>query len=180
MEHLRTALWPLAKAELMRANADRKHPFRYFTLGTLGETYPELRTVVNRGISAELILRCYTDSRTPKVAQLRQHSEVSALFYHPKKQLQVRIKGQARLVESGEAFEQIKSRLAAGPSARDYQTQRPPGSAWQEDALGEHLYFCLVEIIPDEIDLLQLRREGHLRSSLRRHEDGWEEIPLVP
>ena len=40
-------LFDLAKAELIRSNADRRHPFRYLSLATHG-VYPEIRTVVKR------------------------------------------------------------------------------------------------------------------------------------
>lgn len=43
-------LFNLAQAELLRSNADRRHPFLYFTLATFGR-YPEARTVVNRHVN---------------------------------------------------------------------------------------------------------------------------------
>ena len=85
-------LFNLAQAELLRSNADRRHPFLYFTLATFGR-YPEARTVVNRHVNAGLSVLLFTDRRTSKVSQARESPRVTALFYHPKKKLQVRMNG---------------------------------------------------------------------------------------
>ena len=77
-------LFKLAKAELLRSNADRRHPFLYFTLATFGQ-YPEARTVVKRHAGQDLSLLFFTDSRKHKVRQIKKNAKVSALFYHPNK-----------------------------------------------------------------------------------------------
>ncbi|MFK7970361.1 MAG: pyridoxamine 5'-phosphate oxidase family protein, partial [Bacteroidia bacterium] len=72
-----------AQGELLRANADKRHPFRFFTLATL-DKYPEVRTVVLRKAKPDFDIVLFTDSRSPKVRHIQASPHVSALFYHPK------------------------------------------------------------------------------------------------
>ncbi|NNM21982.1 MAG: pyridoxamine 5'-phosphate oxidase, partial [Flavobacteriaceae bacterium] len=90
-------LLPFIKAELLLTNTDKNHPFRHFFLSTFGK-YPETRTVVNRGVTEDLEITFFTDSRTPKVEQIKENNKVSALFYHPGKLLQLRLYGQAHII----------------------------------------------------------------------------------
>nr|MCH9659806.1 hypothetical protein [Bacteroidota bacterium] len=67
-------LLPFAKAELLLSNTQKEHPFKYANLSTFGE-YPETRMVVNRGVLSDLEVTFFTDSRTPKVAQIRENKK---------------------------------------------------------------------------------------------------------
>ena len=171
-----------AKAELSRSNADKKHPFRYFSLSTLAE-YPETRMVVNRKIGQDLSVLLYTDTRTPKVEQIQKNNKVTALFYHPKKRLQIRLKGKASLIQEGHPdFEKYVAKVRQSPSLRDYTTLLSPGSplATTEVEHGSILHFTAILIQPDYLDILLLRREGHLRSLYEKIEEEWVENRLVP
>lgn len=172
-----------AKAELFRSNADRKHPFRFFFLATSG-SYPELRTVVQRQVDPNLQVLFYTDSRSPKVAQMQQQPEVSALFWHPKKQLQVRLKGAAQFIDASHPeYVDYLARVQQSPSTKDYRSLQAPGTALgkgEAPAYGAQWHFLAVLIQPHELDVLQLQREQHLRCRYRLQAGHWQEEPLAP
>ncbi|MCB0551597.1 MAG: pyridoxamine 5'-phosphate oxidase family protein, partial [Phaeodactylibacter sp.] len=137
-------LFELAKAELLRSNTDHRHPFRYFSLATFG-LFPEVRTVVAREVSQSLSVLFFTDSRTPKVAQIKENPRVSALFYHPKKKLQARIKGMAELIGKGhEAYPSLLERVKNSDALKDYTAVLAPGSKVKDtlDVIyGDSLHF---------------------------------------
>lgn len=172
-----------AKTELVRSNVDRKHPFRFFTLATIGD-FPEVRTVVKRNVRADLSIIFFTDSRSPKVEEIQYNQKVSALFYHPKKKLQVRIRGEANFIDSSQEdfpkyFEQIKQ----ARSISDYTSALPPGTKISEFSAITHveeIHFMPVHIQPIEIDVLQLDLNGHQRALYVLENDDWREIILTP
>lgn len=177
-------LLTLAKAELRRSNADRKHPFRYFYFATLDE-FPEVRTVVNRKVDLDLTLTFFTDARSPKVQQLQKNPKVSALFYHPNKKLQIRMSGLAELVDQAHGdFDRLLNEVKQTSSLKDYTTLQAPGSTVSEEAkllFGDEVYFLAIKIHPVKLDILQLGREGHLRSAYVKQEgEAWKATTLVP
>jgi len=176
-------LFDYAKAELFRSNADHRHPFRYFYLATIG-SYPEVRTVVKRRVDPDLTLLFFTDARSPKVEQIRSNAKVSALFYHPKKKLQIRMKGQAALVsEEDEDFRQFLNQIRQSPALKDYTTREAPGSVVNDEAellFGPEVYFLPVRLRPLYLDILQLGKERHQRSAYSWKEGEWQEERLVP
>ncbi len=174
-------LLDLAKAELLRSNADRKHPFLYFWLGTQGD-YPEVRMVVKRDADPDFNITFFTDSRSPKVEQIRKASRITSAFYHPRKKLQVRLKGEATFIESGAYYEKALQRVESGSSSKDYSTLKPPGAPLQGEVpeLGEVLHFLVVKILPERLDILQLGTDQHQRASYSKSGTIWEETLLVP
>ena len=178
-------LLELARAELLRSNADRKHPFRLMYISTFGE-YPEVRTVVKRRINPDLKLTFFTDSRSPKVAQIRNNPKVAALFYHPKKKLQIRLYGHAQLIDEGHGdFNRYLQSVKESPALKDYTTLQAPGlplsAGTEANALfGDEVHFIAIEIDPEKLDILQLGRESHNRSLYQQIAGEWQEQPLVP
>ena len=79
-------IWQTLLHELHRGALDPKHPFRYLTVATIGEQFPQVRTVVLRQFTADLEFLVYTDARSSKVQELLEVPRVSLLFYHPKKE----------------------------------------------------------------------------------------------
>ena len=98
-------IWQTVLHELHRGALDPKHPFRYLTVATVGSQFPQVRTVVLRQFTADLEFLVYTDVRSSKVQELLEVPRVSLLFYHPKKQVQVRIKALAK-IHVGDEFAQ--------------------------------------------------------------------------
>ena len=89
---------------LAKAIRKKEHPFRFFVLASPHSTYPGLRTVVLREVDQSGWIEMYTDRRSPKVVQLKQHPNCSALFYHPKKKWQLLLKGRMEEVQDADVF----------------------------------------------------------------------------
>ena len=163
------------KHELINGYAKRKHPFRYFTLATSDSNGIRQRTVVLRKLQDDFTILFYTDARTPKVQSIQENSNVSALFYHPKKLLQIQITGQARIVEDSNRLKQYWNNIGEH-SRKDYITKLVPGSEIKNpDHVGynpEDHHFCAIEINPTTIEYLQLKRPNHLRPRFHKDEKG--------
>jgi pyridoxine/pyridoxamine 5'-phosphate oxidase len=167
-----------AKSELIRANKDRRHPFRTLVLATKAE-YPGVRTVVKRRTLDDLSTLIYTDQRTPKVGEIKLNDQASLLWYHDKKKFQVIINAKIQILTEGELFE--KHREIALRNAKDYSTRSAPGSALSESdyRYGANEHFCLLHCHPISIQLLQLGKERHWRAVF--HQKGnWKGQWLVP
>ena len=83
---------------LERGANEFNDPFHWPILGTIGNEGCHQRTVILRQlIMPERILVCYTDARAPKVQEISAFNKISWLFYHPKKKIQLRLIGQAKL-----------------------------------------------------------------------------------
>lgn len=172
-----------ATRELINGHAKKKHPFRYFTLATIENNKPQQRTVVLRKTLTDLSLIFYTDKRTPKIAHLQQNASCSALFYHPKKLLQIRVNGTAALITNKEEIAKYWHTVQKA-SKKDYTTKVAPGTPIKnpdETAYTlEENYFCPVKIIPTSIEYLQLKRPNHLRILFSKTAKDWSGEFLVP
>ena len=84
---------------MLRRGVTHSHdPFHYPVLGTMGDNCCSMRTVILRQFSLpDRVLVCHTDSRASKVKEIEDCNNVTWLFYHPKKQIQLRISGKASL-----------------------------------------------------------------------------------
>jgi hypothetical protein len=103
-------------------------PFHWPVLGTAAGAGCSLRTVILRQVKApDRILVCHSDARSAKVQEITNCSQTSWLFYHPKKKIQLRIRGQATLHDHDSYADRqwsdtrITSRL-------NYCTSQPPGA----------------------------------------------------
>ncbi len=178
-------LLTIAKEAFFRSNVDKRHPFRYFTLVTFGETYPEARTVVSRRVSNTLQLLIFTDARSPKVAQIQKNNRVSALFYHPKQKLQVRMQGEASLIDDTHPdYPQYLHQVKSSPLVQDYTTLQAPGSLLTDDQIsidhGDTLHFLAIQVTPHRLDVLKLDRTQHQRAQYTKNGEHWEEQKLTP
>ena len=151
---------------LKEAPKRRRSAFKYFSLNTLSSVndvlYPQSRMVVLREVFKNFDFNIYTDSRTEKVVSLESHKEASALFYDPKKMIQIRLEGVLEKVEDSQNyFESLNDQ-----QKRDYQTKMAPGS--QTDSFktiheSEGGYFQILRFHAQRFDLVQLHSEGHRR-----------------
>ena len=128
----------------------------------------------------------YTDARTPKVAEVRQHAGASLLFYHPQKGLQIRVEGMINLHQDNSLGREHWTRVE-GIGRRAYTPHLEPGKIidspdlahkWPEEMSDEH--FAVLEFVPHTFDLLQLNRLEHLRLGMQKGEEGWEMNWLAP
>ena len=173
-----------ATDELHKSLVKKGHPFRYFTLATVGlDRIARLRTVVLRRVTPDLKLIFYTDSRSKKMTHITENPNVSMLFYHPKLMLQLKIEGKARIVNDEEVLKTYWHGIQSN-SRKDYITEQTPGSTLKNpDALqylSEENHFCMVEIEPFKIEYLRLKRPNHLRVRFSKEDENWEGEFLVP
>lgn len=120
--------------ELSRAVADKHHAWRTPVLGTVGTASevaaPEARTVVLREVKAEARqLFIYTDTRSPKVAQVAANPNVTLLFWSPQKHWQLRVTAHMTLLQDPAAVAQRWQRVSNSPAAGDYLSTLAPGQA---------------------------------------------------
>jgi len=171
------------KNELINGSSKKGHPFKYFTLSTIWEGKPRQRTVVLRKVQPHLQLVFYTDKRSAKVEQIRQNPEISALFYHPKKMVQLQVEGLARIQENPEMLKKLWQSIPLG-AKKDYTTVLPPGRATERpeelEYLTEDHYFCMVEIQPTRLEYLKLGRPHHLRAAFVPSGNEWNGTFLIP
>ena len=151
---------------LKEAPKRRRSAFKYFSLNTMslidGVLYPQSRMVVLREVFEYFNFQIYTDSRTEKVTSLQSYKEASALFYDPKKMIQIRLEGILEKVEDSQNYFESLSEQ----QKRDYRTKMAPGS--QADSFNtiherEGGYFQILRFHARRFDLVQLHSEGHRR-----------------
>jgi len=172
----------LAFEELRRAVADKRHPFRYFAFATFNSHRVGLRTVVLRKLQDDLIY-IYTDKRSDKVSDLLNNNQCSALFYHDKKKIQIRIEGHVEVHVSGEAFDNEWSKLS--PRARKaYQFTHPPGDIIESPQEGhvteDRNEFCLLQMKLELIEVLQLNKMKHIRAQFEKKKEQWKGEFIAP
>ena len=171
------------KNELIKGSVKRGHPFKYFTLGTLWNEKPRQRTVVLRKVQPNLQLLFYTDKRSSKVEQVKQNPTISALFYHPKKMVQLQVEGIASVKENPEMLQKIWKSIPA-KARRDYTTILPPGVKTENpeelEYLSEQNHFCMVEIQPTRMEYLKLGQPHHLRVEFLKSGNDWSGNFLIP
>ena len=172
------------KEELLKAPKEAGHPFRFFTLATVGlDQVARLRTVVLRHVSEDLKLTFYTDRRSKKITHIKENKRVSLLMYHPTKMFQIKILGTATYKDDEDTKKKYYEQL--DPKAkRQYTTSRSPGSNLIHpdhlEYLNEENHFCTVEITPYKIEFLKLSQPHHTRVRFSKVGAEWESEYLVP
>ena len=148
---------------------------------------PETRTVILRGFSEhDRLLTCHCDRRTPKVRQIGDNPKVSWLFYHPKRQIQLRLTGTA-MVHTEDTTADSQWEKVRMVSRINYCAEMPPGLPVEEptsglpDLLGEKVpemmggdyarkNFAAIVCRFDRMDWLMLKLTGNIRAKFR-----WED-----
>jgi hypothetical protein len=182
---------------LKRGVTHFRDPFHWPVLGTTGKDGCSLRTVILRQLLVpDRILVCHTDSRATKAEEISDSNKVSWLFYHPKKQVQVRITGRATLHTEDQiaddqwAATRITSRL-------NYCALQPPGTPVDRPSAG--LPDFLINKVPtllesekgranfmaiacriDSIDWVLLSILGNRRARFEWHENMLRTTWLIP
>lgn len=173
-----------AEDELHKSLVKKRHPFRYFTLATVGlDHIARLRTVVLRQVTPDLNLIFYTDKRSKKITHITENPKVGLLFYHPKLMLQLKIEGVAKIINDKATLKTYWNGIQPN-SRKDYITQQTPGSTIQNpdevDYLNEENHFSMIEIAPFKMEYLKLKRPNHIRIRFSKTENDWEGEFLVP
>ncbi len=138
--------------------------------------------MVLRGVDRDRgLFRLQTDRRSAKVAAIAACPAVALLFWDPRRAVQLRVAGGARVLTGGSAPPAAwTTAWAAVPVAARaaYRTAAPPGSALAragpapEDGDGA-ANFAVIELAAESLDLLWLGPDGHRRAGWTRGGDGW-------
>ena len=165
---------------MSEALKDSAHPYRTFSLATIDEKMPNLRTVVLRDFSLESkFFDCHSDLRSPKIKQLEKNNEFSALFYSSEKKIQLRFKGTVEIFHNNSITKQrwdivtpSSKRCYMGPfspseSLEEYHPNIPDDVKFknpseQESSVGYN-NFVIIRCHFYEIDFLKLKYSGHQR-----------------
>ena len=171
------------KIELINGHAKRGHPFRNFSLGTSKNNTPQQRTVVLRKVLPDFTILVYTDLRSQKIADIKENNSVSALFYHPKKLMQIKIEATAEIVSDTEELKPFWGNVSE-KAKKDYTTSLAPGSIIKSpdkvDYKAEVNHFCVIKLKPTHIEYLKLTRPNHIRISYTKVEENFVGEFLVP
>lgn len=159
----------------------RKHPNKYCYLSSVLEDKPMIRTVVLRDMTEDYNLIIFTDKRSSKVEQFIKNSNAKILFYNHKKLWQIKVCGRMHLLEEQERVKYYQQKIQ-GNSKKDYTTQQKPSSVLKNPndlEYGEDMHFAVLELKPQYIESLQLKRPNHIRCIFRK-DDEWQGEFLVP
>lgn len=188
--------------DLQRATQGRYHEWRTPVLSTVGvDGLPQARTVVLRQTDAKLgALKIYTDSRSPKVADLNAKPGAFLVFWSKRLSWQLRVRAMATVLHSGPEVDAVWGKVSQSAAAGDYLSDSAPGDQLPSNAPGilrgassetadetdsgnglgdaaqplHHLAIITLQI--QEIDWLELARSGHRRALIRADDWQW----LVP
>ncbi|WP_010229740.1 pyridoxamine 5'-phosphate oxidase family protein [Gillisia marina] len=166
------------------AASGKEHPFNFCTLATIGKNASvRQRTVILRGLTEEKSLLFYTDLRSTKIKQIKNNSNANCLFYDPKTQLQLILKGKIFVHTDDDIWEEHKDKID-GKAINNYNTLLPPGKPIKNPLKVERthrLHFGLLEFIPIRMEYLKLKEDSnHLRARFRLDEGIWKQTFLVP
>ena len=126
------SVWEMLKRGTNRFN----DPFHWPVLGTNGINGCRMRCVIlRRLILPERLLVCHTDSRAFKVQEISDSDNVGWLFYHPKKMVQLRISGKAKL-HSDDQFADEQWAASGLTSRLNYCATQPPGTKVDKPSSG--------------------------------------------
>tara|TARA_B100001250_G_scaffold406497_1_gene425648 strand:- start:1846 stop:2442 length:597 start_codon:yes stop_codon:yes gene_type:complete len=164
--------------QLSDAVKDARHGYHLFTLSTVKDEHPELRTVVLRqSEEKEKIISFHTDKRSPKYYHLLKNNNISALFYDSSRRIQLRIKGTAIDEKNNSILKKLWEKMNKD-SRQCYQGEIAPSNPLGEGVLVNKISpndqyidtellgfenFSRIVISISEIEILMLHHHGHRR-----------------
>jgi pyridoxamine 5'-phosphate oxidase len=189
------APWRSPLSSAIHHNRSKPHS-RYFQLATVTpEGNPSNRTVVFRGFldDEQNALKIITDLRSAKIEDIRHQAVGEICWYFTKTREQFRLLGNLRLITAKDTNIGLKKARQAtwhdvSDSARSQFSWADPGqptankSAFDVDPPDPNLpldTFCLLLLIPQKIDHLQLRSDPQQRCIYKLQEDLSWSIQLV-
>ena len=157
--------------DLHSAVRDAGHDYHLFTIATVNDKIPEIRTVVLRDFNIKKYqISFHTDTRSPKYSQVKSNPAISALFYSTQKRTQLRLHGNATICKDQDLLNTLWSNLNKD-SRECYQGEVPPSgnipkSKIINDTSSEmngFENFSRVSIEISTIEILRLHHLGHKR-----------------
>lgn len=162
---IEAAVW----RELGQAVQCPTHAWRVGVLATLEGDAADARCVVLREWdAARRTLLIYTDSRSPKVAQLAAHPQGTLVLWSEALGWQLRLRVRLDLQTTGLAVSSRWARLKMTPAAHDYLSPLPPGSPLDRAApvRESRQHFAVLTAQVQAVDWMELHTEGHRRAQL--------------
>jgi pyridoxamine 5'-phosphate oxidase len=180
-EEIRPQIWK----ELGRASLDRPHAWRTPVLAsTDADGLPDARTVVLRQVDAVAAqLTFYTDSRSPKVAQLQAKAPAMLVFWSARLSWQLRLRVACSVITCGPQVEALWQGVQQSAAAGDYLSPLPPGAvlppgggtadAEKVSVPAPAHSFAVLHAQVLQMDWLELSRDGHRRAKISTHHWDW-------
>lgn len=159
------------------ATTDSRHSFRYPVLATSHNGELKQRVLVLRNFIDDKQLVFYSDSRSQKVAHIKNHPNVSICFFDTVRKTQVQINGIVTLssVPPSDLVDHQKN---------DYNSEMAPGTkiaSLDQLRSTSEFHFSKITVAIESIDWLQLSREGHRRAKFEQDTKGeWLGSYVVP
>jgi pyridoxine/pyridoxamine 5'-phosphate oxidase len=163
LESLRAQIWQ----QLVHATGKREHEWRTPVLASVdADGLPQARTVVLRQADPIAgMLQIYTDSRSPKVAELLGHPDAVLVFWSRSLSWQLRARVTVQVQSDGDLVEAAWEEVSRTAAAADYLAPAAPGSVFSLTAQGNHRTHHLAVLLAriEALDWLELSRDGHRR-----------------
>jgi 3-hydroxyisobutyrate dehydrogenase len=180
---------------LFRAAQTRKGDLQKGIIATQNASSLTQRVVVLRACMVDKRqLIFFTDSRSPKVRQMRKAPEVSWLFWDASRKLQLRLNGIVSFRSEDSDTKEYWDKLPVS-ARKSYATVHPPSSPILQDsqdlpsdwekmdkAATDRFFdnFLVVVTTVDHVQCLHLHAEGHQHARFTWEEDKWEGQWLAP
>ncbi len=176
LEAIDAAVW----IELSRAARDKAHAWRTPVLATVdgsaSSTRADARTVVLREVDeAHRHLVFFTDSRSPKAAQIASHAGATLVFWSAALNWQLRCDVRLSIAVDGPEVDRRWARIQQSPAACDYLSFAAPGAPIDKHAQPplDQPHFAVVTAQVQAIDWLELHPDGHRRARLGTPDRTW-------
>lgn len=156
------ALWHY----LGKVAQERNHPARVISLASSdNQGRAQVRSVILREVEPWQ-MTVYTDSRSPKVAQLRADPRVQLLVWDAQKRWQLRLTAEAEVITDARA-ESLWARIKGSAAASDYLAPQAPGEIVDTAAPPRsEPAIAILRFAVSEVDWLVLDSTGHRRQRL--------------
>ena len=170
---------------LIDALKNSKNPYHTFTLSSINNNIPELRTIVLRNIEKEPFKIFFnSDYRSPKIKQLKIYDKCSVLFYDLNRKIQLRLQCKASIYYKDTLSRKIWDKTPL-QSRKCYMAPYPPSQKlenWipnlpkkylkkdptREDSELGYKNFSYIQLEVINSDILQLHHDGHIRFSVNK------------
>jgi len=157
--------------DLHSAVKDAVHEYHLFTVATINDKIPEIRTVVLRDFNFEKYqISFHTDTRSPKYNQVKSNPAISALFYSTQKRTQLRLHGNATICKDQNLLNTLWNNLNKD-SKQCYQGEIPPSGNIPKSKIINDISsdmsgfknFSRISIEIFSVEILRLHHLGHKR-----------------
>ena len=186
--------------KMYRGAVKAKDDFHLPALATTDGEKAGVRTVVLRETDTEnYLLTCYSDIRAVKTANLKIYPQATWLFWSKKLNLQIRASGKSTVMHLDETARAHWDKISPR-SRKDYCSKNAPGTEidsprvtethpdwWgesdmmtQENTDFGFDNFAVITSIIDDLDVLQILKEGHRRARFCRQREDWEKSWVIP